>query len=182
MYPYMDMIKTKGKTIQSSTALNSSSLVNTNYLVEPEIVPSMEHIDIGKSENIEEFIHFYPDGKKNHLIKRQVSQTLRKTAAPPERPALTTTSVGYPIYSDTRMGTMGKDTLERPNSTTRKRKTKRKPLGTITNTFQLPPKPRQPLAYSKCHSQDVRSMINNLRLSDQGIERALVTAKSEATL
>ena len=51
MHPYMDMLKTKGRT-KHSGILNSSSLVSTSYLVEPEIVPSMEHIDTGKSENI----------------------------------------------------------------------------------------------------------------------------------
>ncbi len=182
MHPYMDMLKTKGRT-KHSGILNSSSLVSTSYLVEPEIVPSMEHIDIGKSECIEEFIHFYPDGKKNNLFKRQVCQTLRKNAIPPERPFFPTTSVGYPIYGDT---TMGNNTQERPKTTNnnnrRRTTTKKQPLGNITNTSKLPPKPRQPLAYSKAHSREVRNMINSLRHSDHGIERTLVLAKSEATL
>lgn len=64
---------------QSHQLANTSSLpTHTNLLIEPILLPDMQHVHVDNPQDLEESCLFYPNGHKNRNIRREIESAVVK--------------------------------------------------------------------------------------------------------
>jgi hypothetical protein len=61
-----------------STVKSASGYDHTNLLIEPVLLPNMQHVHIDSQQDLEESCLFYPTGSKNRNIRREIESSVIK--------------------------------------------------------------------------------------------------------